>query len=401
MHVGFDLPPLSPPYTGIPNYTLFTLDALKRLSPNLQLSGFREFDWRAVDHEGLAVLAARGGKTLLGFDHLANVAAKAQSIGWSTSARRALRKAPVIHRAASRLRGFSYKVTSPHRGIDLFHAFIYRAPGRSDVPVLPVWYDLSHLRVPETHPVARLRWLETAAREAQDAPVIQTISAFTASELSCLLGIAPERIRVVYPGVSRVSDNLAAEPTLTRFGLRAFEYAITVSTLEPRKNLRTLVLAYTRLPVRVRLRFPLCIIGAQGWGDLNLPADTVALEREGSIRFLGFVTDETLRTLFANTRLMLYPSLYEGFGMPIAEALVEGAPVACSAAASMPEAAGDTAILIDPLDVDGWTHALSQSYDGRAHADLELRSKRQHHAERFSWDTAAVQVLRMYRELIR
>jgi glycosyltransferase involved in cell wall biosynthesis len=396
MHVGFDLAPLSPPYTGIPNYMLFLLDGVLRLSPELRFSGFRGIGFEAIGHVKLAAIAARGGKFLPGFNVASGHQLEKPSSGWSPLLRRLLRKSPSLHQLATLTRGGLYKVQSRNSGIDLFHAFVYRAPARAKVPVLPVWYDLSHVRVPETHPVARLRWLEKAAREAQDAPVIQTISAFTANELSSLLGIDRSRIRIVYPGVSPVSAGQADEAVLKRLNLQPFQYAISVSTLEPRKNLRSIVIAYSRLPNEIRTRYPLCIVGANGWGDLSLPPDTIALERQGSIRFLGFVSDQTLAVLFANTRLMVYPSVYEGFGMPIVEALARGAPVACSNAASMPEAAGDTATLIAPLDVESWTEALERSYSDGSHADPALRVQRQRHAQQFNWETAAQQVLEMY-----
>lgn len=408
MHVGIDLAPLNPPYTGIPNYIIHLVDAVLRASPHIRYSGFKELTWDPLDHSRLLALAARGGKLLSyqssEFSSPENDLAPSwtPSVGWSTSSRRLIRRSTFAHSMATKLRGLAYTMSAGQRGIDLFHAFVYRAPGRSGAPILPVIYDLSHVRMPDMHPVSRVRWLDSVAAEATQARYIHTISEFTAMEIVTLLGVPKTRIRVIYPGLSPIYRRmLDPDPDIYRqLDLRKFEYAVTVSTLEPRKNLRTLVLAYMQLPARVRERIPLCIVGANGWGDLHLPSDVRSLERSGSIRFLGFLNDTSLHDLLCGARITLYPSLYEGFGIPIIEALACGSSLACSDAASMPEAAGIHATLINPLDVDAWAAEITTAADSNRHMDENLRSARRRHAVGFDWDISARQTLRLYDEII-
>jgi glycosyltransferase involved in cell wall biosynthesis len=233
--------------------------------------------------------------------------------------------------------------------------------------------------------------------------VIQTISEFTASEISAIFGVGRSRVVVPYPAAAPIfswPQRGASAGILASFGLQCGCYALTVATLEPRKNLRTLVAAFSRLPAAVRMQMPLCVVGAAGWGDLALPAPTRALEREGSLRFLGYVPDAQLRGLYAGARVMLYPSFYEGFGMPVIEAMACGAPVVASAGSSLPEAVGKFGRLVEPLDVEAWSAELlrAAASDGEW-CDEGARSARRAHALSFTWQGAAQGTLQMYRRV--
>jgi len=257
---------------------------------------------------------------------------------------------------------------------------------------------LSFIRYPDAHPRARLRALEPLARELTAAPVVHTISQFSAAEITRVFGVERSRIVVTYPGVAPAFRAQAGpcQATLRRFGLTSAAYALTVATLEPRKNLRTLVSAYSRLAAAERARMPLCIVGARGWGDIALPAQARELERERSLRFLGYVRDAELRDLYAGARVLLYPSLYEGFGMPVIEAMACGAPVVASATSSLPEAVGSWGRLVQPLDVDAWTSEMRRAAAGADAPDEEAARKRRAHALSFTWQRAAKETLRMY-----
>jgi alpha-1,3-rhamnosyl/mannosyltransferase len=300
---------------------------------------------------------------------------------------------------AAHLRGQAYRRSVGAQNIDLFHALMYRAPSRrSTVPVIPVIYDLSHVRFPEMHPIQRIRWMRWVEEECQRAAVIHTISHFTAQEIRTVFGVHAQRIHVIPPAVADIFRRPpAVEPKiLAEFGLTAGTYALTVSTLEPRKNLRTLLAAYGALSPQERAVMPLVVVGAKGWGDAGLKGID-ALVAEGNVRFTGYVTDEQLATLYTGTRMMLYPSTYEGFGMPVIEALACGAPVIGSNAASIPEASGGLGILVEPLDVDGWRDAL-----GRALSDEPLtaplaRPRRREHATAWTWADAASRTAQLYR----
>jgi len=286
---------------------------------------------------------------------------------------------------------------------NLFHAFNYCPPAPAKIPIIPIIYDLSVLRYPETHPAARVRAMEQLGRYVAAAPMVHTISEFTASEITDVFGVERSRIIATYPGVAPIFrfQRDASPEILGHFGLISGGYALTVATLEPRKNLRTLVAAFSRLPTNVRRKMPLCIVGGHGWGHIELPAESSQLQLDGSLRFLGYASDAQLRDLYAGTRIMLYPSLYEGFGMPVIEAMACGAPVAASATSSLPEAVGKMGRLIDPLDVDAWTAELLRAATDTNYHDDDTSAARRAYALSFTWRRAAKETIKMYRKIAK
>lgn len=213
------------------------------------------------------------------------------------------------------------------RGADLLHCPSYRAPFRSTTPLVVTVHDLALLR----HPEVFNRWSRVYGRVAvprvvRAACVLIAVSEFTRDELVELLAVDPQRIRVVPNGISAVfrADGPAAEG----------DYVLAVGTLEPRKNLPRLIEATRGLELR--------IVGAPGWGDVNV--------EESHVRRLGEVPDEELAVLYRGARCVAYPSLYEGFGYPIAEAMACGTPVVTSAGGATEEVAGGAAVLVDPRD---------------------------------------------------
>jgi glycosyltransferase involved in cell wall biosynthesis len=360
LRIGVDLNPLRPPYTGVGNYELWLLDALLALGDDVAFEGFRRLDWVTVDRDYLAACRAAAAKD----GGTAPSAPSSPARGALRRVERFVRGATRVHAATAALRGAAYARSVGRRRLDAFHAFMYRAPAVVPaVPVIPVVYDLSHIRYPEFHPASRVRWMAPVADACHAAPAVHTISAFTAGEIAREFGVAPARIHVVPPAVSAVFRDPARadDGALRRLGLDRDGFALTVSTLEPRKNLATLLDAYGRLPAAAQARLPLVVVGAAGWGDVRL-ADH-PLVRAGAVRPAGYVSDAELAGLYRAARVMLYPSIYEGYGMPVIEALAAGAPVVASDAASMPEALAGAGRLVAPRDVDGWTAALRAALD--------------------------------------
>lgn len=174
---------------------------------------------------------------------------------------------------------------------------------------------------------------------------------------------------------------------------------MTVATLEPRKNLRTLIDSFARLPAKLRGQMPLCVVGGHGWGNLELPTQSRELQSDGSLRFLGYAPDAQLRDLYAGARIVLYPSLYEGFGMPVIEAMACGTPVSASATSSLPEAVGKFGRLIHPLDVDAWTAELYRAAIDIDDRNERTKAARRAHALSFTWQRAASQTIQMYQTI--
>jgi glycosyltransferase involved in cell wall biosynthesis len=200
---------------------------------------------------------------------------------------------------------------------------------------------------------------------AKTCDVIFTNSAFTADDVTATLGFPRERIVVAHPGIG-------AE--FTPDGERADlggPYALTVATLEPRKNLGTLVEAWQLL---ADTGVSLAVVGGEGWGEQP------QLDRPGVVR-LGRVDDAELARLYRGAAVVVYPSRYEGFGMPITEAMASGAPVVASAHASLDEACGDAALRADPESAEAFAAAVREALKRRD----ELRWKGFAHAAGFSW----------------
>ena len=246
---------------------------------------------------------------------------------------------------------------------DLYHEpnfLAYRFDGPSVITV----HDLSWIRYPEMHPVERVKAFNRYFPPALErASLILTDSAFVKRELMEVFSMPPDLIRPVTLGVEPLfHPRFAYEtlPVLQRHGLTHGQYLLAVGTLEPRKNLQLALRAFMQLPPQLRKRCPLVLVGIKGWHTSVLEQQMAPLVSAGEIHQLGYVSREDLATVVAGAQALVYPSVYEGFGLPPLEAMASGVPVIASNVSSIPEVVGDTGILIDPQDVDGLTRAFEK-----------------------------------------
>jgi glycosyltransferase involved in cell wall biosynthesis len=276
-------------------------------------------------------------------------------------------------------------------------------PFRFRGPTVITAHDVSWVRYPEYHPAARLALLRANfPRALERAERVIVVSDFVRDELHACFPVAREKIQVVHNGVSkrfRPHTSEATRAVLTRHGLVHGQYFAAVGTLEPRKNLHTALAAHARLPANVRRKFPLTLIGVEGWLTDSLHAALEHGLREGFVRKLGYVSDEELPVLIAGALAVVYPSVYEGFGLPLVEAMASGVPVLCSTAQALREVAGDAAIMRDPADVEGFTDGMQALIDDGALRE-RLIAAGSERARCFSWQRTADETLAVYRQII-
>ena len=385
MKIGFDKDILRGPRTGIGNYCFQMLEALTSLDEDLEFFTANGFWWRPFLRQNLDDYAARQSKHLIS-SHLRSRLSK-------------IRVASTAYRTYRRLLAES---TYRSKRLSLFHAFNYLPLAKTAAPMLPVVYDLSFVRYPETHPVERLRWLAGLEKVLDDSPLIQTISKFSRNEISRYYGYPSERIFVAYPAASLIYRPLGEAITqgdLSVFSLIRKRYFLAVGTLEPRKNLKTLIAAYATLPQKLRGLFPMVLVGHAGWGNMDLPRETSNLLDDGTLRFLGAVSDAQLRSLYEGARSLLFPSIYEGFGMPVVEALACGTRVIHTKDTSMDEITGSNRFGIAALDVEAWARAMIDSSEISESEVSAEAPELMRLASAFSWHESAQMVSKVYRTL--
>lgn len=272
------------------------------------------------------------------------------------------------------------------------------------MPSLVTVHDLSMYKFPQWHPQARIeRILDSLPQSIERSNLVLTDSEAMRIEVMKQFGLPPERVRTILLGVDRSYSPRREEEVrsvLTKFGLRYNQYSLFVSTIEPRKNLRNLIAAYKRLPLKTRQNWPLVLAGGRGWESDDIHQDILAAENESWLRYLGFVGQDEMPLLYAGCRLFTYPSWYEGFGLPIAEAMASGVPVVTSNTSSMPEVAGGAALLVEPADVEQISAAILRGLEDdqwRAGAISLGRAR----ASQLTWDHCVSQTIDAYKYVHR
>jgi alpha-1,3-rhamnosyl/mannosyltransferase len=311
-----------------------------------------------------------------------------------------MRAGPLRRRLARIAKEMRFALGARH--YDLCHAIVTLPPGRSTKPVIPLIHDVSIQRFPETHPLERVRAFERWWPEILRAPVVNTVSAFSRDEIVEVLGYPRERIVVTHPGVEPFFfevDAAAEEAALRGFELGARQVILLVGTQEPRKNIAVALAAFAALPQAARARAVLVVAGGSGWGRLTVPPAAEPLIRAGDIRFIGYVTRLQLRALYRRAALLVFPSVYEGFGIPTVEALACGTLVAISAGTSLEEAAGPHGMRVASADVEGWRRAMGDALSAPK-ATQAVREARRDWARRFDWRVTAARSLAMYRAVL-
>jgi alpha-1,3-rhamnosyl/mannosyltransferase len=280
---------------------------------------------------------------------------------------------------------------------DVYHEPNY-IPLPSDLPTVTTVHDLSVLLHPEWHPGHRVAHFEKhfPAGMARSQCVL-TDSEFSRREIIASLGLPAERVIRAYVGIRTHLAPMRRDEVASRLRILGLppRYLLFIGTLEPRKNLLMLLKTYCSLPCWLRDRYPLLLVGGSGWNSWDIHSFLDREARHKGVIHLGYVDDEQLPTLYSGARALVFPSFYEGFGLPPLEMMACGGAVLASTAGAVAEVAGQKAHLIEPGDEDGWRQAMM-----RVTTDedwwKELRWGAIEAARPFTWERCADETIAAY-----
>lgn len=280
----------------------------------------------------------------------------------------------------------------------LYHGTNYDLPQFPGKKIVTI-HDLSILTMPEFHPIERVNFLaKEIKRSIDNADAIITDSLFIKEEIVEHFKIDQKHIHVVnlaHSGEFFQRDELATLNTLNKYGLSHGQYTLYAGTIEPRKNISNLINSYSRLPQTIRSKYPLVLVGHKGWNNEGIFELIENAQKEGWLIYLGFVTEDDLPLLYSGARLFAFPSIYEGFGLPVLEAMASGVPVVSSNRSSLPEVCGDAALLCDPNDIEGLTAALLSGVTDENWRNAAI-NKGLTRAQSFSWARCGDETIDIY-----
>jgi glycosyltransferase involved in cell wall biosynthesis len=287
--------------------------------------------------------------------------------------------------------------------LDLLHSPDFIPPWRGRFRRLITIHDLTFLYYPQFLTAQSRRYYnDQIERAVRVADHISADSTATKEDLVRLLGVRPDKVTVVLLApdpIYRPLDKAVCTPTLARHKLNR-GFILFTGTLEPRKNIAGLLTAYRALCDRKPSTSPLVLAGRRGWLYDEIFGQVAALKLADRVRFIENLPNEELVALYNAAALLVLPSFYEGFGLPVLEAMACGIPVVCSERGSLPEIAGDAARLVNPDDLDGLAASMERVLEDEP-LRAQMRSRGLANIARFSWEKTAKETLDIYRALLQ
>jgi len=368
------------PLTGIGRYAL---ELANRLQCHADIEEVKYFArWRFIDDlsQNIASATYPGGLTGTMKKLLRN---RLASLLYGTFS-------PAIHK---------FCLSSFHDHI--FHSPNYYLPAFNGKSVA-TFHDLSIFKYPEYHPAVRVDFMERQIPLAlKRADFIISLSDFARQEVIDFLGWPQDKIVSIPVGVGfnyRPYPRHQIQKQLSELGLTPRGYSLCVATIEPRKNILGLLTAFSRLPMDIQLRWPLVLVGARGWRSDQIHARIENMQEKGVVRYLGYVSEHVLPVLFAGARAFLLPSFYEGFGIPVIEAMACGVPVMTSNCSSLPEVAGGAAHLVNPEDEDQLTDGIRLVLEDEKWRNAAI-SRGIEVAGGYNWESTVEKTVEVYRRV--
>ena len=289
----------------------------------------------------------------------------------------------------------AWPLQAAQEGYDLLHSMAFVTPMFGQIPTVVTVYDLSFVHFPENFPAMQRRYLQSqTARSVSSARRVIAISEASRKDLHQFFDVPLKKIDVIYPGVDpqyRPLSEVSIKSFREEEGVSK-PFILHVGTLQPRKNIPLLLRAFSRLR---RSDIDLVLVGAKGWFYEEIFSEVEKLGLGERVHFPGYVRDEQLPFWYNAARLLVFPSVYEGFGMPIVEAMACGTPVVAAQSSSIPEAGGEVIRTYDPQDVEALTQQLTAVLDDSEVANRMSRDGAVRAAQ-FSWQRAGLETSRTY-----
>lgn len=290
------------------------------------------------------------------------------------------------------------------RGIDLLHCTAFRAPLKRGFPLVVTFYDLHILKSPlDYNPWLRYYCKFMLPKIAKRADKIITISEFSKNDIINTFSISPEKVAVTYCGIDNrfrlIPGASLKNNGLDKYGIKE-KFILYVGALQPRKNIPLLLKAYSKLLKERFFDYQLVLVSATGWRNKDIFSLVNDLGLKDDIKILGYVPDDDLPLIYNLAQFLVYPSFFEGFGLPILEAMACGCPVICSSATSLPEIAGDCAVMFDPFSQIQLENAM-RKMTTENNMRVEMSGKGIGRAADFSWEKCARLTLEVYKECKR
>lgn len=382
MKVIFSLDPLRVSMTGIGRYTY---ELAKGLRDSQQLAALKfQFLFGWVDDPQTLITKYHASEKVQGKANshwLKNgLYGAARSAFWAVS--------PVV-------KGL---ISAPYKDY-IYHSPNFVLPHFAGKCVSTV-HDMSVFRVPQYHPAARVQYQRAIFPHIiKKGSLFITDSEFSKAELLDFFPALPqERVVSVPLGADPmfcVRSALSVAPTLSRYGLIAGRYTLSVGTIEPRKNIECLIDAYAQLTPSLRAQYPLVLVGGYGWNSEHIHQKIERYAQQGWLKYLRFVPDQDLGAIYSGARLFACVSHYEGFGLPVLEAMASGIPVISSDVASLPEVGGDAVVYVNPNDTEQIQAALTRVLEDDVYSQI-LSASGLVRAKLFSWDRTVQETLLAY-----